>query len=210
MSVQLAVLAGVSEVGGIPAAQPRTLVALEGPRASVLGPGQECQACIDGTSWSTSKPPLCHLWQRLPRSSRALSERGPAPKRSAGARMSSVSSSSLRPAPSSAPSPSPLSQPLCAFHLLQRLGASPIPSALSCPATALPLAPTSSAAPIPTMLSSSCPARVLLSASILCLSPSPFYSPDPREASSPIWDLSPPPLLFHRHQLGPAWRRVSL
>lgn len=80
---------------------------------------------------------------------------------------------------------------------------SPIPSALSCPATALPLAQPSSVPPTPTMLASSCPTGVLLSASVLCLSPSPFYSPDPREASSHIRDLSPPPLPFHRPQLGP-------
>ena len=112
-----------------------------------------------------------------------------------------LSCSSLRPGTSSAPSPSP-----CVYFTCS---SSPIPRALSYPATALPLVQLLSVPPTPTMLASSCPTGVLLSASVLCLSPSPFYSPDPREASSYIRDLSRLPLPFHRPQLGPVWRQAS-
>lgn len=108
LSVQLAVLARVSEVDGIPAAQPWALVALEGPRALVLT-----------SSWA--RVPSLHRWHVVGfnvasvsplAKARAVSP-GPlgAPPGSQAERWSTdvgtVSCPSLRPGTSSAPSPSP-------------------------------------------------------------------------------------------------------
>lgn len=185
----------VSEVDGIPAAQSWGLVALLTSSWARVPSLHRWHVVVDFDVASVSpREGLCGL----PRPS--LSAACPQAERWS-TDVGTFSCPSLRPGTSSAPSPRP-----CVYFTCS---SSPIPRALSCPATALPLAQLSSVPPTPTMLASSCPTGVLLSASLLCLSPSPFYSPDPREASSHIRDLSRLPLPFHRPQLGPVWRQAS-
>ena len=181
----------VSEVDGIPAAQPWGLVALLTSSWARVPSLHRWHVVVDFDVASVSpREGLCGL----PRPS--LSAACPQAERWS-TDVGTFSCPSLRPGTSSAPSPRP-----CVYFTCS---SSPIPRALSCPATALPRAQLSSVPPTPTMLASSCPTGVLpnwglafslppLPLSLTFLLPGPKGGQQPYPGSqSPSLALSPAP-----------------